>query len=69
MKTYSWDRFVPPESEKVNGVWFPGDEIGHNWLLVQDIRALIRGMLDHEQAEKLVAELDELYERNQFPLP
>ena len=69
MKSYSWNRFVPPESEMINGVWFPGTEIGHNWILVQDIRSLVRQMLDHEQAEQLIAELDQLYERNQFPLP
>ena len=69
MKTYSWNRFVPPESEMTDGVWFPGPEIGHNWILVQDIRSLVRRTLEPEQAEKLIAELDDLYERNQFPLP
>ncbi len=69
MTTYSWDKFVPPESEIIDGVWYPSDEIGHNWILVHDIRALVRRMLDPELAEPLIAELDLLYERNHFPLP
>ena len=69
MATYSWNNFIPPESQMLNGVWFPGDEMGHNWILVQDIRALVRRMVEPELAEQLIVELDLLYERNRFPLP
>ena len=69
MTTPSWDNYVPPESEIIDGVWYPSDSIGHNLLLVRDIRALVRRMLEPELAEPLIAELDRLYERKRFPLP
>ena len=58
MTTHSWDKFVPHESEIIDGVWYPSDDIGHNLILEQDIRSLVRRMLEPELAEPLIEELD-----------
>ena len=45
-------------------IYYPSGHTGKNWLLVENIRALIGRTLDPEPAERLLVELDELLQQH-----
>ena len=45
-------------------IYYPSDHTERNWLLVEGIRALIERTLDPEPAERLLVELEQLYQQH-----
>ena len=45
-------------------IYYPSGDASKNWLLAEDIRALIGRTLDPEQAERLLVELEQLFQQH-----
>lgn len=43
---------------------FPSDDVALNWLLAENIRMIVRRVLDPEQADRLLAELEHLFDQH-----
>ena len=44
--------------------FFPSDDVELNWLLAENIRAIVRRVLDQERSDVLLAELEHLFEQH-----
>ena len=45
-------------------IYYPSGDVEKNWLLAENIRALIGRTLDPESAERLLVELERLYQQH-----
>ena len=45
-------------------IYYPSDDASMNWLLAEGIRALIKRTLDPEPAERLLVELEQLFQQH-----
>ena len=44
--------------------FFPSDDVELNWLLAENIRMIVRRVLDQEQAGRLLVELEDLFDKH-----
>ena len=54
-----YDGVVYPSAD-----FFPSDDVELNWLLAENIRAIVRRVLDQEQAGRLLVELENLFDKH-----
>ena len=44
--------------------FFPSDDVELNWLLAENVRMIVRRVLDPEQADRLLVELEHLFDKH-----
>ena len=44
--------------------FYPSDDVELNWLLVENIRMIVRRVLEPEHAERLLVELEHLFDKH-----
>jgi hypothetical protein len=44
--------------------FFPSDDVELNWLLAENIRMIVRRVLDQERAGRLLVELEHLFDKH-----
>ena len=44
--------------------FYPSDDVELNWLLAENVRMIVRRVLNSEQADRLLAELEDLFDKH-----